>query len=80
MKEPTKAEIWLSSIETIFRYMKCPRDQKLQCAMFVLTDDAEICWQPVERLVVTKGGSINWAKFKERFYEKYFSANTRYNK
>ena len=80
LKDPTKAEMWLSSIETIFRYMKCPEDQKLQCAVFVLTDDAEIWWQSAERSVVTTGGSITWAQFKERFYEKYFSTNTRYNK
>lgn len=72
--------MWLSSIETIFCYMKCPEDQKLQCIVFVLTDDAEIWWQPAERSVVGNGGSITWAQFKERFYEKYFSANTRYNK
>lgn len=42
LKDPTKAEMQLSSIDTIFRYMKCLEDQKHQCAMFVLTDDAEI--------------------------------------
>lgn len=42
LKDPTKAKMWLFSIETIFRYMKCSEDQKLQCAVFVLTDDAKI--------------------------------------
>ncbi|KAA0040286.1 gag-protease polyprotein [Cucumis melo var. makuwa] len=28
MDDPTKAHMWLTSIETIFRYMKCPNDQK----------------------------------------------------
>ncbi|TYK30728.1 gag protease polyprotein [Cucumis melo var. makuwa] len=26
--DPTKAQMWLSSLETIFRYMKCPEDRK----------------------------------------------------
>ena len=26
MDNPTKAQMWLTSIETIFRYMKCPND------------------------------------------------------
>ncbi|TYK27235.1 gag protease polyprotein [Cucumis melo var. makuwa] len=30
MDNPTKAQMWLTSIETIFRYMKCPNDQKEQ--------------------------------------------------
>ncbi|KAA0059723.1 pol protein [Cucumis melo var. makuwa] len=29
MDNPTKAQMWLTSIETIFRYMKCPEDQKV---------------------------------------------------
>ncbi|KAA0040368.1 ty3-gypsy retrotransposon protein [Cucumis melo var. makuwa] len=28
MDNPTKAQMWLTSIEKIFRYMKCPDDQK----------------------------------------------------
>ncbi|KAA0061213.1 histone H2B.3-like [Cucumis melo var. makuwa] len=29
MDNPTKAQMWLTSIRTIFRYMKCPEDQKV---------------------------------------------------
>ncbi|TYK31665.1 ty3-gypsy retrotransposon protein [Cucumis melo var. makuwa] len=36
----TKAQMWLSSLETIFRDMKCPEDQKVQCAVFILTNRA----------------------------------------
>ncbi|KAA0046104.1 gag protease polyprotein [Cucumis melo var. makuwa] len=38
LEDPTRAQMWLSSLETIFRYMKCPEDQKVQCAIFMLTD------------------------------------------
>ncbi|KAA0043576.1 histone H2B.3-like [Cucumis melo var. makuwa] len=38
MDNPTKAQMWLTSIEKIFRYMKCPNDQKVQCAVFFLKD------------------------------------------
>ncbi|KAA0039038.1 ty3-gypsy retrotransposon protein [Cucumis melo var. makuwa] len=37
LEDPTKAQLWLSSLETIFRYMKYPEDQKVQCAVFMLT-------------------------------------------
>ncbi|KAA0049959.1 gag protease polyprotein [Cucumis melo var. makuwa] len=26
LEDPTRAQMWLSSLETIFRYMKCPED------------------------------------------------------
>ena len=29
LEDPTKAHMWLSSLETIFRYMKCLEDQKV---------------------------------------------------
>ncbi|KAA0056194.1 ty3-gypsy retrotransposon protein [Cucumis melo var. makuwa] len=38
LEDPTRAQMWLSSLETIFRYMKCPEDQKVRCAVFMLTD------------------------------------------
>ncbi|KAA0054233.1 gag-protease polyprotein [Cucumis melo var. makuwa] len=46
---PTKAQMWLSSLETIFRYMKCPEDQKVQCAVFMLTDRGTACLRDAKR-------------------------------
>ncbi|TYK09692.1 pol protein [Cucumis melo var. makuwa] len=43
MDDPTKAQMWLTSIETIFRYMKCPNDQKVQCVVFFLEDIGTAC-------------------------------------
>ncbi|TYK11040.1 gag-protease polyprotein [Cucumis melo var. makuwa] len=28
LEDPTRAQLWLSSLETIFRYMKCPEIRK----------------------------------------------------
>src|ERR1051325_7150942 len=64
----------------IFRYMKCLEDKKLQFAVFTLTDNAEIWCQSAERTFDTSTGPIIWEGFKERFYEKYFSTDLRYNK
>ncbi|XP_038880466.1 uncharacterized protein LOC120072126 [Benincasa hispida] len=72
--------MWLSSIETIFRFMKCPKEHKLQCVVFMLTGNVEIWWRLAEKMIDTSGKLATWEQFKERFYEKYFSANTRYNK
>lgn len=65
LKDLTKAEMWLSFIEAIFRYMKCLEDQKLQCAIFVQTHNAEIQWQSMKRSIVTNGGLVTWDQFKE---------------
>ncbi|KAA0042191.1 DNA/RNA polymerases superfamily protein [Cucumis melo var. makuwa] len=40
--------MWLSSVETIFQYMKCPNNQKVQCTVFMLIDRGTTCltkWQ-----------------------------------
>ena len=47
MDNPTKAKMWLTSIETIFRYMKCPNDQKVQCVIFFLEDRGTAWWETV---------------------------------
>ncbi|KAL0556806.1 hypothetical protein IC582_005323 [Cucumis melo] len=43
--------MWLSSLETIFRYMKCLEDQKVQCAVFMLTDRGTAWWETTERML-----------------------------
>lgn len=80
LKDPAKAEFWLSSIETIFCYMKCLDDQQIQCVVFVLINDAKIGWQLAERSIDTSAIPATWEQFKERFYEQYFFTNMRYNK
>ncbi|KAA0045951.1 gag-protease polyprotein [Cucumis melo var. makuwa] len=51
MDNPTKAQMWLTSIETIFRYMKFPDDQKVQCAVFFLEDRGTAWWETAERML-----------------------------
>ncbi|KAA0043070.1 reverse transcriptase [Cucumis melo var. makuwa] len=65
------------SLETIFRYMKCPEDQKVQCAVFMLTDRGTAWWETTERRLGGDVGQITWQQFKESFYAKFFSASLR---
>ncbi|KAL4010633.1 hypothetical protein IC575_030136 [Cucumis melo] len=69
--------MWLSSLETIFRYMKCPEDQKVQCAVFMLTDRGTAWWETTERMLGGDVSQITWQEFKESFYAKFFSASLR---
>ncbi|KAA0040305.1 gag-protease polyprotein [Cucumis melo var. makuwa] len=80
MDNPTKAQMWLTSIEKIFRYMKCPNDQKVQCAVFFLEDRGTTWWETAERMLGGDVSKITWEQFKEGFYAKFFSANVKYAK
>ncbi|KAA0055520.1 gag protease polyprotein [Cucumis melo var. makuwa] len=77
LEDPTRAQMWLSSLETIFRYMKCPEDQKVQCVVFMLTDRGTAWWETAGRMVGGDVGQITWKQFKESFYAKFFSASLR---
>ncbi|KAL0543941.1 hypothetical protein IC582_019048 [Cucumis melo] len=72
--------MWLTSIETIFRYMKCPEDQKVQCAVFFLEDRGTAWWETAERMLGGDVSKITWEQFKENFYAKFFSDNVKHAK
>ncbi|KAL4037963.1 hypothetical protein IC575_001566 [Cucumis melo] len=72
--------MWLTSIETIFRYMKCPEDQKVQCAVFFLEDRGTAWWETAERMLGGDVSKITWEQLKENFYAKFFSANVKHAK
>ncbi|TYJ95555.1 gag-protease polyprotein [Cucumis melo var. makuwa] len=80
MDNPTKAQMWLTSIETIFRYMKCPEDQKVQCAVFFLKDRGTSWWETTERMLGGDVSKITWEQFNENFYAKFFFANVKHTK
>ncbi|KAA0052359.1 pol protein [Cucumis melo var. makuwa] len=77
LEDPTKAHMWLSSLKTIFQYIKCPEDQKVQCIIFMLIDRGTAWWEITERMLGGDVGQITWEQFKESFYAKFFSASLR---
>ncbi|KAL0553629.1 hypothetical protein IC582_007529 [Cucumis melo] len=77
LEDPIRAQPWLSSLETIFWYMKCPEDQKVQCAVFMLTDRGTAWWETTERMLGGDVHKITLQQFKESFYAKFFSASLR---
>ncbi|TYK30552.1 ty3-gypsy retrotransposon protein [Cucumis melo var. makuwa] len=64
MDDPTKAHMWFTSVETIFRYMKCPNDQKVQCVVFFLTNRGTAWWETVERML---GGDMTVERYDAKF-------------
>ncbi|TYK11960.1 ty3-gypsy retrotransposon protein [Cucumis melo var. makuwa] len=67
LEDSTEAQMWLSSLETIFRYIKCPEDQKVQCVIFMLTDRGTAWWETTERML---GEFLNWEQ-SDRIVEQY---------
>ncbi|KAL0540220.1 hypothetical protein IC582_024453 [Cucumis melo] len=57
--------------------MKCPEDQKVQCAVFMLTDRGTAWWETTERMLGGDVSQITWQQFKESFYAKFFSVSLR---
>ncbi|KAL0537704.1 hypothetical protein IC582_026689 [Cucumis melo] len=57
--------------------MKCPEDQKVQCAVFMLTDRGTAWWETTERMLGGDVSQITWQQFKESFYAKFFFASLR---
>ncbi|TYK22469.1 gag-protease polyprotein [Cucumis melo var. makuwa] len=64
MDDPTKAHMWLTSVQTIFMYMKCPNDQKGQCVAFFFTDRGTAWWETVERML---GGDMTVERYDAKF-------------
>ncbi|KAA0037369.1 pol protein [Cucumis melo var. makuwa] len=60
--------------------MKCPEDQKVQCAVFFLEDRGTAWWETAERMLGGNVSKITWEQFKENFYAKFFSANVKHAK
>ncbi|MEJ1821087.1 retroviral-like aspartic protease family protein [Escherichia coli] len=70
--EPIDAENWIRSTERIFEYIGCEEAEKLNCAIFQLTDEADFWWESVRRtLTPGQWARYTWEDFKEELMEKY---------
>ncbi|XP_023529765.1 uncharacterized protein LOC111792490 [Cucurbita pepo subsp. pepo] len=79
-KDPTVAEMWVLSMENIFRLMNCPDDRKVSFASFMLQGDAELWWEFTREILSPNGGVITWLEFREAFWAKYNSDEARLRK
>ncbi|KAH6787168.1 hypothetical protein C2S52_006720 [Perilla frutescens var. hirtella] len=43
--DPMDAEKWIRALERIFNFMACTDEERLSCAQFQLTDDADYWWE-----------------------------------
>ncbi|XP_073024201.1 uncharacterized protein [Primulina eburnea] len=76
--DPTVAEEWIKSLESIFSYLHMEDADKVTCAIFLLTKHARIWWE--RSRVALPAIPLTWETFKTVFYNKYFSKDIRAKK
>ncbi|XP_073057264.1 uncharacterized protein [Primulina eburnea] len=73
--DPFDAESWIRSFEAHFHYLDMGDADHVRCTTYLFRDDASLWWEGADHGVNL--ATITWAKFKEMFYEKYFTADVR---
>ncbi|XP_012857701.1 PREDICTED: uncharacterized protein LOC105976983 [Erythranthe guttata] len=76
--DPTIAEEWIKSLEVIFDYMEMTDRDRVHCALFLLKNEARHWWEGAKEGIDLE--NIDWATFKIRFFEKYFTKDVRAQK
>ncbi|TYK26664.1 reverse transcriptase [Cucumis melo var. makuwa] len=64
---PNKAQMWLASMETIFRYMRCLNDQNVQCTVFLLTDRGTAWWESIKRMLELQQDDVTLEQYDQEF-------------
>ncbi|XP_022934554.1 uncharacterized protein LOC111441700 [Cucurbita moschata] len=72
--------MWLRSIESVFVLTNCPEAHRVECAMFMLHDDAELWWQATRDLISPEGGVVSWVEFKDVFSKQYYPEDVQLRK
>ncbi|XP_038902429.1 uncharacterized protein LOC120089074 [Benincasa hispida] len=75
--DPIILKNWRTEIETIFRHMNIPEEQKVNYATFMLRGDAKFWWESTQRTIKS---TVSWQQFNQAFYNKYFPLTVRYKK
>ncbi|KAK2372384.1 hypothetical protein QL285_073522 [Trifolium repens] len=69
---PEIADLWLQSVERIFRAIHCPEGEKVVLATYQLLGGSEYWWRNTRLIMENGHEELNWENFKRRFLAKYF--------
>ncbi|XP_052179895.1 uncharacterized protein LOC127793152 [Diospyros lotus] len=80
--DPSEGEFWIDQTEKLLDHLHCREEEKVNCATFMLQDEADRWWKGVKRAMTPRARApyITWERFKELFNEKYFPLNLRLKK
>ncbi|XP_073056884.1 uncharacterized protein [Primulina eburnea] len=76
--DPPAAMEWVKAIEAIFDYLNFEDNDRVSCAVFLLTKTARIWWEATK--VTVNVQTLKWNEFKELFYDKFFSTDVKTRK
>ncbi|XP_052176621.1 uncharacterized protein LOC127790928 [Diospyros lotus] len=78
-QNPSEGEFWIEKTEKLLDHLHCGEEEKVNCATFMLQDEADRWWKGVKREMSPRARApyITWERFKELFNEKYLSLNLR---
>ncbi|XP_008778906.2 uncharacterized protein LOC103698646 [Phoenix dactylifera] len=75
-----EAESWLKQIEKVFQALRCPDEEKVLFATFMLQGEAADWWEMEKGKLGPSDAPFIWEEFKKVFHEKYFSQGIRFQK
>ncbi|XP_050890220.1 uncharacterized protein LOC127095592 [Lathyrus oleraceus] len=78
--DPNNADLWIQEIEKFFEMLFCIDAKKVEYATFLLRAEVESWWRGVKQLMESNNEALNWATFKQKFLDKYFSSSARSEK
>ncbi|XP_075479395.1 uncharacterized protein LOC142520279 [Primulina tabacum] len=73
--DPFATEAWIRALEIHFHYLNMGDTDRVSCATYMFRDDASLWWEGAEHGIDI--ATLTWTRFKEIFYEKYFTADVR---
>ncbi|KAG2410749.1 Tubulin-folding cofactor [Vigna angularis] len=75
-----EADQWFKDIERIFNAKRCPDENRLVYAEYLLSGEAGYWWSNMRMLLDRSGTPITWGLFKKKFYSEYFPDSVRFAK
>ncbi|XP_073041967.1 uncharacterized protein [Primulina eburnea] len=73
--DPFAADTWIRALEVHFCYLNMGDADHVRCATYLFRDDASLWWEGAKHGVDI--ATFTWARFKDIFYEKYFTADVK---
>ncbi|XP_073017863.1 uncharacterized protein [Primulina eburnea] len=76
--DPMVALEWVKAVEEIYDYLQFDDNDRVSCAIFLLTKTKRIWWEAT--MVSVNVSAFKWQEFKDLFYDKYFPRDVRSQK
>src|SRR5262249_219623 len=72
---PSVAESWIRETEKIFRAIRCPEEDRVPLASFMLQDRADVWWNSTLRTDFLGREDVRWPEFLVAFRRRFFPAH-----